>query len=46
LGLGGAAPRGGADDLPPAWAGGLTLLVYAVALGAVATTLTARRDVP
>ncbi len=48
-GLGGAAGSltgSGADDLPPAWAGGLTLLVYAVALGAVATTLTARRDVP
>jgi hypothetical protein len=48
-GLGGAAGSltgSGASDLPPAWAGGLTLLVYAAALGALATTLTARRDVP
>jgi ABC-type transport system involved in multi-copper enzyme maturation permease subunit len=48
-GLGGAAGSltgSGADDLPPAWAGGLTLLVYATALGAVATSLTTRRDVP
>jgi ABC-2 type transport system permease protein len=48
-GLGGAAGSltgSGADDLPPAWAGGLTLLAYAAALGAAATALTARRDVP
>ncbi len=48
-GLGGAAGAltgGGADDLPPAWAGGLALLGYSAGLGALATALTARRDVP
>ncbi len=48
-GLGGAAGSltgSGGDDLPPAWAGGLTLLAYAAVVGAIATALTARRDVP
>src|SRR3954451_1019529 len=42
----GALTGSGADDLPPAYAGGLTLLVYAALLAALATALTARRDVP
>src|SRR6478609_5640300 len=45
-GAGGALTASGADDLPPASGGALALLVYAVALGALATALTARRDVP
>ena len=47
-GLGGTAGSltGSGDDLPPAWAGGLALLGYATALGALATALTVRRDVP
>ncbi|MDA0170733.1 hypothetical protein OJ998_16650 [Solirubrobacter taibaiensis] len=34
------------EDVPPAWAGGLTLLAYATIAAAAATTLTRRRDVP
>jgi hypothetical protein len=45
-GAAGSLTGSGAEDLPPASAGGLTLLAYVTALGAVATTLTARRDVP
>ena len=48
-GPGGAAASltgSGADDLPPPWAGGLALAVYAALLGAAAPALTARRDVP
>jgi hypothetical protein len=45
-GAAGALTGSGADDLPPAWAGGLALLGYAAALGGLATALTARRDVP
>jgi hypothetical protein len=48
-GLGGAAGSltgSGADDLPPAWAGGLALLAYCAALAAAATALTVRRDIP
>ena len=48
-GLGGAAgplTGSGADDLPPAWAGGLALLAYCALLAAAATALTVRRDVP
>jgi hypothetical protein len=45
-GAAGALTGSGADDLPPAWAGGLALLGYAAALGGLATVLTARRDVP
>jgi hypothetical protein len=45
-GAAGALTGGGADDLPPAWAGALALLGYAAALGGLATALTARRDVP
>ena len=48
-GLGGAAGAltgSGADDLPPAWAGGLALLAYCALLAAAATALTVRRDIP
>ena len=48
-GLGGAAGAltgSGADDLPPAWAGGLALVAYCALLAAAATALTVRRDVP
>ena len=46
-GAAGSLTGSGADDLPPAWAGGLALLAYAgAARRASATALTARRDVP
>ena len=45
-GAAGSITRSGADDLPPAFAGGLALLAYALILGALANALTARRDVP
>ena len=45
-GAAGALTGSGAEDLPPAWAGGLALVVYAGLLGAAAAALTARRDVP
>lgn len=45
-GVSGALTGSGASDLPPAWAAGLALLAYAGLLGAVASALTARRDVP
>ena len=45
-GAAGSLTGSGADDLPPPWAGGLTLCVYAAVLGGAATALTARRDVP
>ena len=45
-GAAGSLTGSGADDLPPAWAGGLALLAYATALAATATALTLRRDVP
>jgi hypothetical protein len=45
-GAAGALTGSGADDLPPAWAGGLALLAYASVLAALATALTVRRDVP
>jgi len=45
-GAAGSLTGSGADDLPPPWAGGLALVAYAALLGASATALTARRDVP
>lgn len=45
-GAAGALTASSTEDLPPAWAGGLTLLAYALAFGALAHVLTARRDVP
>jgi hypothetical protein len=45
-GVSGALTGSGASDLPPAWAAGLALLAYAGLLGAVASVLTTRRDVP
>ncbi len=45
-GAGGALTASGADDLPPALGGAIALLVYATGLGALATALTQRRDVP
>jgi hypothetical protein len=45
-GAAGSLTGSGADDLPPPWAGGLALAAYAALLGAAATGLTARRDVP
>ena len=45
-GVSGALTGSGASDLEPAWEAGLALLGYAAALGAVATALTDRRDVP
>jgi ABC-2 type transport system permease protein len=45
-GVSGALTGSGASDLEPAWQAGLALLAYAVVLGAVATALTERRDVP
>lgn len=45
-GVSGALTGSGASDLEPAWEAGLALLGYAAALGAVATAVTDRRDVP
>jgi hypothetical protein len=45
-GAAGSLTGSGADDLPPPWAGGLALCAYAALLGAGATVLSARRDVP
>jgi hypothetical protein len=45
-GAAGSLTGSGADDLPPAWAGGLALCGYAALLATAATVLTARRDVP
>jgi ABC-2 type transport system permease protein len=45
-GAAGALTASSTEDLPPAWAGALVLLAYAGLAAALATTLTARRDVP
>jgi hypothetical protein len=45
-GAAGALTGSGADDLPPAWAGGIALVGYAAVLSAAAAALTVRRDVP
>lgn len=45
-GAGAALTRSATEDLPPAWAGGLAMLLYAAIAGAVAYALTANRDVP
>ena len=45
-GVSGALTGSGASDLEPAWQAGLALLAYAGVLGAVASGLTERRDVP
>ncbi|MDA0181082.1 hypothetical protein OJ997_12310 [Solirubrobacter phytolaccae] len=45
-GAGASLTRSATEDLPPAWAGGLTLCLYAAIAAAAATALTARRDVP
>lgn len=45
-GAAGALTGSSTEDLPPPWAGGLTLLLYAAIASAVAYALTARRDVP
>ncbi len=45
-GAAGSLTGSGADDLPPAWAGGLALLDYEGALAALDTALTVRRDEP
>ena len=45
-GAGASLTRSATEDLPPAWAGGLTLLVYTGVAAGAALGLTARRDVP
>ena len=45
-GAAGALTASSTEELPSAWAGGLTLLAYVAVASAVAATLTARRDVP
>jgi hypothetical protein len=45
-GAAGALTLSSTEELPPAWAGALALIVYAGAAVAVAATLTQRRDVP
>lgn len=45
-GAAGALTVSSTEDLPPAWAGGLTLCAYAALASAAAIALTARRDVP
>lgn len=45
-GAGASLTRSATEDVPPAWAGALTMLLYTALGAAAAVSLTARRDVP
>jgi hypothetical protein len=45
-GAAGALTASSTEDLPPAWAGALALVVYASLAAAAAMAVTARRDTP